>query len=365
MRQQNEKMKQMAQTVTDFLEPVISYLLIGSKKAAEEACKKAGPELWELENQLWDKLCSRDYPELKEAAGDMLIVPSDPETKQVFVREILKLFEKNPDFAKEISAFMEAELIQRMKALRQNSNDKTRVSEEFDKLLEELVAKNVTVQDSKRSNSVRGKEELMDKTLNFASRILYGDARSRALSLIVLHLEGPEKGELIKKALYSASLIHDEGERAAVLSSLDPHLSGPGKEVLIEDILAFAPYIQYDDAKFQIFSSLVPHLEGSGNDGSENERLGNEKLMEKALEMASGIQSEYLRVQALSLLIPYLKGQRKEWIIEQALELASSIKDKNMRSLALSFVGPYLDGAGEGEEMEENLAQELPFNEQI
>ncbi len=368
MRQQDVKTKQLAQTVSDFIEPFFPYLIIGSKKTAEEACKKEGSELWELEKKLWGKLCSKENPELKEAAGDLVFAPSDPELKQVLVREVLKTFEQDPDFAKEISAFMEDELIQKMTALQQSSNDKIRVSEEFDELLEEFIAKKSTVQDSKRSNTGPGKEELMDKALNFASRILYGDARSRALSLIVPHLDSPEKGELIKKVLSSASNIHDEAERAAVLSSLDPHLRGPGKEELIENILDFAPYIQYGDAKFQIFSSLVPHLEGSGNEGSGNEGSGNvgpgnERLVEKALEMASGIQSGYLRVQALSLLIPYLGEQRKEETVEQALELASRIKDKNMRSLALSFVDPYRDGVGEVG-MEANPVQELSFNEQ-
>ncbi|HII01808.1 TPA: hypothetical protein HA351_09235 [Methanosarcinaceae archaeon] len=364
-------MNQLAQTVTDFIEPVIPYLVIGSKKAAEEAGKRVGPEVWELEKKLWEKLCSRVRPELKEAARDLIIAPSDPELKQVMVREILKSFEKDPDFAKEISASMEDELIrkltaeQRMTAFQQSPADKTGVLEEFNKLLDEFVAKYSIVQKSERleagpcKEEIMEKEALMQKTLDFASRIQYGDARSLALSLLVPHLEGPGKQELIKKALSSASNIHDEAERAVVLSSLVPHLSGPGKEELIEDILDFAPYIQYGDTKFQIFSSLVPHLDVSGNYVS-----GNERLVEKALEMASGIQSEYLRVQALSLLIPYLKGQRKEETIEQALELASNIKDKNMRSLALSFVDPYLDGAGKEEGVEGNLVQDLSFNEQ-
>ncbi|WP_440955015.1 hypothetical protein ACSAZK_15870 [Methanosarcina sp. Mfa9] len=364
-------MNQLAQIVTDFIEPVIPYLVIGSKKAAEEAGKKVGPEVWELENQLWGKLCSRVRPELKEAAGDLVVAPSDPELKQVLVREVLKSFEMDPDFAKEISAFMEEELIRkltaekRMTAFQQSPADKTGVLEEFNKLLEEFVAKYSIVQESERLEAGPGKEEIMEKealmqkTLDFASRIQYGDARSLALSLLVPHLEGPGKQELIKKALSSASNIHDEAERAAVLSSLVPHLSGPGKEELIEDILDFAPYIQYGDTKFQVFSSLVPHLDVFGNYVS-----GNERLVEKALEMASGIQSEYLRVQALSLLIPYLKGQRKEETIEQALELASNIKDKNMRSLALSFVSPYLNGPGKEEGVVGNLVQDLSFNEQ-
>ena len=361
MQQQDVILGQLAETVTDLIEPVIPYLVIGSKKAAEEARKKAGPEVWAVKKKLWEKLCSRESPELKEAAGDMVVAPSDPEVKQVLIRAIINSFEKDPDLAEEISSFIEDELIQRMRAeqrmgaedgsvkfITQNSSEKTRVLEEFNKLFEEFTVKKgtvSTVQDLEQLKAGSGKEEIMEKTLDFASRIQFGDLRSQALSLLVPYLKGPEKVRLIEKALYSTSNIQDEDERARVLSSLVPHLKGPDREEIIEDILDFSPHIQYGDAKFQIFSSLVPHLEGSGN----------EALMEKALEMVAGIQSEYQRVQSFSLLVPNLKGQRKEEIIEEALELASNLKDKDMRPQALSFIVLHLDETRKKEIFEKTL----------
>ncbi|MDD3246017.1 MAG: hypothetical protein PHF18_04025 [Methanosarcina sp.] len=361
MRQQDVILRQLTETVTDLIEPVIPYLVIGSKKAAEEARKKAGPEVWAVKKKLWEKLCSRESPELKEAAGDMVVAPSDPEVKQVLIRKIINSFEKDPDLAKEISSFIEDELIQRMRAeqrmgaedgsvkfITQNSSEKTRVLEEFNKLFEEFTAKKgtvSTVQDLEQLEAGSGKEEIMEKALDFASRIQYGDLRSQALSLLVPYLKGPEKVRLIEKALYSTSNIQDEDERARVLSSLVPHLKGPDREEIIEDILDFSPHIQYGDAKFQILSLLVPNLEGSGNEG----------LMEKALEMAAGIQSEYQRVQSFSLLVPHLKGQRKEEIIEEALELASNLKDKDMRPQALSFIVLHLDETRKNELFEKAL----------
>ncbi len=433
MRQQGVIMKQLAQKVTDFIEPVILYLVIGSKKAAEEAGKKVGPDVWEIKKKLWEKLCSRECSELKEAAGDMIIAPSDPEVKQVFSQEILNSFEKNPDLAKEISSFMEDEAIQRIMTedrsvnIIQNSIDKNKVFEEFNKLLEEFIAKKSTAQDLERfkipdtettapdlrvttgndasagklhhhykhiqldqrvttedssaiairmakiaeitridieiqNESQRAKallalvsqleepekEKIMEKALNFASKIQYGDIRSEVLSLLVPYLEGPRKVELIEKALYSASNIQDEDERAAVLSSLARHLRGQGKEELIENIFDFTSHLKYGDAKFQILSSLAPHLYGSRN----------ERLMDRALELASVIQSEYQRVEALSFLIPYLNGQREEEILEQALQLAFGLKDKDMRPEALSFILPYLDESRQKEILEKafNLA---------
>jgi len=371
MRQQDVIKSQLAQKVADLIEPVILYLVIGSKKAAEEARKKAGPEVWTVKKKLWDKLCSSESPELKEAAGDMVIAPSDPEVKQILVREILKSFEKNSYLEKEISSFIEAWSIEKLaveessgRLTVQGSRERARVLEEFNELLEKLMGKKSCVislssgraisadnssRNSEPSECRQGKEEILEKALDFACQIQYGDLRSQALSLVVPYLEGPKKGEYIKKVLYSASNIHDDVERATAFSPLSPHLEGLGKEELIEDIFDFSPHIQYDDAKFEILSSIIPHLDNTMN----------EALLEKALEMTAGIQSEFLRVQAFSMLVPCLHGQRKEEIIEEALQLASKLKDKDVRPQALLSVVPHLDGARKKEILEK--AREIAF----
>lgn len=424
MRQQDVTIIQLAQTVTDFLEPVIPYLVIGSKKANSEAGKKAGTDVWAVKKKLWGKLCSGGRLELKEAAGDMVVAPADPEVKQVLIQEVLNAFEQDPDLALEISSFVEEETIQRMieedssRLKRQSPDDKSDVIKQFYNMLEEFLAKKSTVQEleqlelsdaeinsslqgseanlcvrklrnqythvqlnkgieteetpsAKRMSQIAemnirgqseaqrfqarlsvlsqlegpGKEEFMEKAIDFASKIEYGDLRSQALSLLVPCLEGPGRTVLIEKALFSASNIQDEDERSLVLCSLVPHLRGPGKERLIENIFSCAFHIQYSDAKFQILSSIIPHLYGSKN----------ERIMEKALELAYGILSEYLRVQALSLLVPYLSGQRKEEIIEEALQLAFSLKDKDIRPEALSFIIPNLDEERKKEVLEKAL----------
>lgn len=428
MRQQEIIIRQLAEAVTDFIEPVILYLVIGSKKAAEEAGKKAGSDVWEIKSKLWRILFSRERPELKEAAGDMVVVASDPKVKQILIQELSKSFEEDSELANEISSFMGDEVIKRImaeessvKLAKQSSCDKNNVFEEFNRLLEEFLAQSSTVQDLEQlelqdtettspgqevtpetSSLVRkpkhpythiqlnqgittegssasairmakiaemdvkgqseaqrfqtsfsllsqlegsGKEEFLEKALDFASRIEYGDARSQILSLLVPQLEGPGRVELIEKALYSASNIQDEDERSLVLRSLVPHLRGPGKERLIEDIFAFTFHIPYGDAKFQILCSLVPHLYGSRN----------ERVMERALELASGIQSEYERIESFSLLVPYLTGQRKEEVIEEALQLACNLKDKDVRPEALSFVIPHLNEFRQKEILEKAL----------
>lgn len=427
MRQQDVIIKQLAQKIADFIEPVIPYLVIGSKKAAEEACKQVGSGVWETKKQLWEKLCSIDCVELKEVAGDMIIAPSDTDVKQVLIQEILKLLERNPDLVREISSFMDYKTVQKLmtedssagfirqtpkQGSKQTLVDRIQVLKEFNKLLEAFIARkgisqgpelSETQDTGKITSSLRDGEktasasrmeqiaeirqvkktdfakinaeendteiqnefqkaktllsiisrldktekgEIMEETLNFASRIQYGDLRSQALCLVVLYLNGPEKAESIEKALESASYIQDENERALVLSSLLPHLRGPGKEELIENIFCFSHHLKYGDTKFQILSSLAPHLYG----------LKNEIAIEKALELIDVIFSDYQKVQALSFLIPYLNEQIKEKVIEQALELAFGLKDKDMRPEALSYILPHLDESTREEPLKKALS---------
>jgi len=156
MRQQDLIIKQLAQKIANFIEPVITYLVIGSKKAAEEACNKVGSEVWETEKKLWEKLCSIGCIELKEAAGDMVVAPSDTDVRQVFTQEILKLLEGNPDLVKEVSSFMDYKTVQKLmtedssaritkQALEQGSKqtllDRTRVLDEFNGLLEAFISR--------------------------------------------------------------------------------------------------------------------------------------------------------------------------------------------------------------------------------
>ena len=70
MRQQDIIIRQLAERVIDFIEPAIPYLIIGTKKAAEKAEKKLGPETWGVMNLLWEKFCPEDCPEL-ESNGEL------------------------------------------------------------------------------------------------------------------------------------------------------------------------------------------------------------------------------------------------------------------------------------------------------
>jgi hypothetical protein len=202
------------------------------------------------------------------------------------------------------------------------------------------------------------KEELMEKALDFACNIQYGDLRAEILSCIVPVLEGERKAEFIEKALNSASAIEDEDERALVISSLARHLRGPGKEELIVRILEFSFFIEYDDAKFQILSYLVPHLYGSEKYRSEKETQG---IINTALELVSGFISDYRKIESYCILLPFLNEQRKNEILGIAIKFAFNLKDEDMRPEALSLIIPYLEDPRKNEIIGEafKLANEI------
>lgn len=422
MRQQDIIVRQLAERVIDFIEPAIPYLIIGTKRAAEKAGKKLGSEIWKRMKELWEKLCSEDCPELEIAARDVSVAPSDPEVKQVLIQVIIQSFESNLNLVKDVLYFMGKEEVQRIMAedgsidTGQNVSERDKILKEFNRLLEEFLAKGSTFQDLEQlgvpsvkmaaldnevtpegdiivrkpwrkythivldqrlvtentplaarmaqiaeikiknqskeaqrtqalfllASQLQGpvKEEFIEKALDFACNIQYGDLRAEILSNIVPVLEGPRKAELIKKAFYSASTIEDEAERALVFSSLARHLRGPGKEELIVRIFEFSFFIEYDDAKFQILSSLVPHLYGSEKYRSEKETQG---IINTALELVSSFISDYRKIESYSMLLPFLNEQRKNEILGKALELAFTLKDRDMRPEAFSLIIPYLE----------------------
>ena len=82
--------------------------------------------------------------------------------------------------------------------IKQNSNDRDKVIKELNKLCENFIEKQGQYthnQLDKRVTTVSqlkepGKEEFIEKALNFACNIQYGDLRAQALSIIVPILDG-------------------------------------------------------------------------------------------------------------------------------------------------------------------------------
>lgn len=391
MHQQDLIVRQLAQKVTDFIEPAIPYLIIGSKKAAIEAGKKVGPEIWEIKKNLWKKLCSRERSELKGAAGDLVVAPSDSEVKQVFVQEVVKLLEQDPDLAIEISRFMEDEIIQKIMArensdrlVKQNSIDKIKILEEFNKLIEVFLAKS-TAQDLEQFKLPDSKNTFTDLKVAVGDGAVIKNPRPRythiqlnqgiatedsspiairmakiagmdfkgqseaqkyqTLLSLVSQFEGPVKEEFMEKALEFASSIPYADVRSKILSLLVPYLDGPRRTELIEKALYSASSIDDEDERAAVLSSIVPYLRGPGK----------ERFIENIFAFAVHIRYGDAKFQILSSFIPHLYGSKNERLMEKALELASGIQSEYRRVESFSMLTPYLKGQRKEEIIEETL----------
>ncbi|HII90774.1 MAG TPA: hypothetical protein HA262_01000 [Methanosarcina sp.] len=391
MRQQNLIIKQLAQKIVNFIEPAIPYLVIGSKKAAEEACKKVGSEVWETEKKLWEKLCSIGDIELKKAAGDMVVAPSDTDVRQVFTQEILKLLEGNPDLVKEVSSFMDYKAVQKLmtedssaritkQTLEQSSKqtllDRTRVLDEFNSLLETFISrenisksperygmpateKPVTglgvvgekshsdlrieqiaeIKHIKKPNFEKASAESVDNEIQ--DRV----QKAKALLLLISRLEKPEKDEIIEEILDFASRIQYGDLRSQALSLAVLYLNGPKKAESIEKALESASHIQDENERALVLSSLPPHLKGPGK----------EELIENIFCSSHHLQYGDTKFQILSSLVPHLYGLKNESIIERALELIEVIFSDYQKVQALSFLIPYLNEQRKEEILEQAL----------
>ena len=395
MRQPDATLKQLTQIIVDFIEPVIPYLVLEYKETAEEAAKKAGPDIWETKKELWEKLCSREGYGLKEAARGMVIAPSEPGIKQILIQKILILFEENPDLAREISSFIEDETIQKRIAenysanIKQNSSERNKVLEDFNNLLEEFIAKSSTVQDLKQSGIPEAEKTAPDRRVTNENNAILkkpwqkyahpqldqrfttensavsariakiaeinvqnpDEARgSQALFARVSQLKGQIKEEFMEEALEFACNIQYGDLRSETLSLLVPILEGPRKVEFIKKALYSASEIQDEKERALVFSSLSRHLRGADK----------EELIEQIFDFSSKIKYEDAKFQILSSLAPHLYGSKNEAVIEKALDLISGIISRYLRVQSYSLLLPYLNGQRKEEIIERAL--ELAFN---
>jgi hypothetical protein len=100
----------LAQTVTVVLSPCLPYLLKLGDKAAEEAAKKVGGEVWEVAKKLWHKLSPVIATNVAatEAVEDVASAPDDADTVAALRRQLVKLFSGQPDIAAEVSKLIES-----------------------------------------------------------------------------------------------------------------------------------------------------------------------------------------------------------------------------------------------------------------
>jgi hypothetical protein len=390
MQQQDMKVRQLAQTVADFIEPALPYLVVSSGSGGEETGQRV--ENWEIKRKLWGRLCSEECTELRKAAKATIVAPSFPEVKQGLVQEVLNLFEKSPDLTKEIFAFMEDEATQRMMAdensiknKKQIADDKNKIIAELNKLLEEFIAKkstsekseNLDLQDTENivsdmiirtdNNNVVRKPQgpythiqlnqgitTEGSPINIRmAKIVQMDFKSQSefqklqtLLSLASQIDAPEKEEFMEKALDCASGIQYEDLKSQILSLFVSNLEGPNKAKLIEKAVYSASSIQDENERARVLSSLSPHLRGQEK----------EELLGRIFDFTSHSKYGAAKFQILSSLAPHLYGSKNKELIEKALNLASGIPSEYQRVQAFSSILPYLDVQRREEILEKALS---------
>ncbi len=100
--------EQLAQSIMEIIAPALPYLIIGGKKAAEEAAKKMGSDAWEKAKALWDRLSPRMKSRAKAAARDVAASPDDPELQKALKKQLEEILSEDPHLAEEVSLLVTA-----------------------------------------------------------------------------------------------------------------------------------------------------------------------------------------------------------------------------------------------------------------
>ena len=332
MRQLILDFGQLAQRVADFLEPVIPYLVIRSKKADEEAGRKVGVQNWQIKKELWEKLTSVEDQGLKEAAADVVIAPSDLEVEKALVQKLMNIFKKNPELADEISFYTQAD----------SGTDKEKILEEFSSLFEAFIAKRAGDLNLDQFD-FQNKESSPAESFEEFSRLLEAFIAKKTKALNSENTE-PSNGEnLFSGSSFSGGDNLRVDKPGVNYTHIQLNQGTISEKTPIDIRMAkIAQMNLRGPGEFQKIQNLLFLI-------SEVDGPGTEEVLEKALDFASQIQYANLRAQLLSLLIPYFTGPGQNEFIKKALYSISFIQDETERALVLSALTPHLRGPGKAE----------------
>jgi hypothetical protein len=98
----------LAQALTIFLAPALPYLLTLGEKAAEEAAKKLGGDVWARAKELWGKLRPKveEKPAVLETAHDVAATPAEPRAREMLQYQLEKVLKADPGLAAELERLL-------------------------------------------------------------------------------------------------------------------------------------------------------------------------------------------------------------------------------------------------------------------
>jgi len=105
----------MAQSAVEIMAPALPFLIMGGKKAVEEAGRKIGSEAYDKAKSIWDKVNSNK--KIQEAAKDVAASPENEANRLKLSKQLEDLFIEREDIAEQVNGILKIQVAQKIEDL--------------------------------------------------------------------------------------------------------------------------------------------------------------------------------------------------------------------------------------------------------
>ena len=105
----------MAQSAVEIMAPALPFLIMGGKKAIEEAGRKIGSDAYDKAKSIWDKVNSNK--KIQEAAKDVAASPDNEANRLKLVKQLEELFIERRDIAEQVNGILKIQVAQKIEDL--------------------------------------------------------------------------------------------------------------------------------------------------------------------------------------------------------------------------------------------------------
>ncbi|MGB7572005.1 MAG: hypothetical protein WBL87_09645, partial [Methanothrix sp.] len=100
----------MAQSAVEIMAPALPFLIMGGKKAVEEAGRKIGSDAYDKAKSIWDRVHSSKS--VQEAAKDVAASPENEANRLKLVKQLEDLFIERQDIAEQVNGVLKIQAVQ-------------------------------------------------------------------------------------------------------------------------------------------------------------------------------------------------------------------------------------------------------------
>jgi MoxR-like ATPase len=105
----------MAQSAVEIMAPALPFLIMGGKKAVEEAGRKIGSDAYDKAKSIWDKVNSNK--KIQEAAKDVSVSPENEANRLKLAKQLEDLFIEREDIAEQVNGVLKIQVAQKIEDL--------------------------------------------------------------------------------------------------------------------------------------------------------------------------------------------------------------------------------------------------------